>query len=193
MYDMRQLIRTLCDEGSVLELREQFAVGIITALCRIEGVPMGIIANNPSHLAGAIDSPGADKAARFIQLCDAFDLPVLSLMDCPGMMVGPEVEQTALVRHCARLFNMGSNLEVPMFGLVIRKAYGLGVQAMCGGSSLFPAAIVSWPTGEFAGMNIDGAMKLAFRREMEAISDAEERRQFYQKMVNSGYEAAKAV
>ena len=138
MYDMREVIETLADTGSVLEIREQFGAGIVTTLIRVEGKPMGLIANNPHHLAGAIDSDGADRGARFLPLCDACDLPVVSLMDCPGMMVGPEVEATALVRHCARMFNTGANLPVPMFGLVIRKAYGLGVQAMCGGSSLVP-------------------------------------------------------
>ena len=112
---------------------------------------MGVIANNPHHLAGAIDSDGADKGARFLQLCDAFDIPVLSLMDCPGIMVGPDHEKTALVRHCARMFNTGANLSVPMFGVVVRKAYGLGVQAMCGASSLVGFFTVGWPTAEFAG------------------------------------------
>ena len=171
IYDMRELIETLCDVDSVLEIRKDFGIGILTCLVRIEGVPMGLIANNPHHLAGAIDSPGSDKAARFLQLCNAFDLPVITLMDCPGMMVGPEVESTALVRHCARLFNTGANLEVPMFAMVIRKAYGLGVQAMCGGSSLVPFSCATWPTGEFAGMGIEGSIKLGQRNELEAIED----------------------
>ena len=128
MYNVRDIIETLADRDSVLEIRKDFGIGIITALIRIEGRPFGLIANNPHHLAGAIDSDGADKGARFLQLCDAFDLPVVSLMDCPGMMVGPEVEATALVRHCARLFNTGANLSVPLFGLVLRKAYGLGAR-----------------------------------------------------------------
>ena len=171
IYDMRELIETLCDVDSVLEIRKDFGIGILTCLVRIEGVPMGLIANNPHHLAGAIDSPGSDKAARFLQLCNAFDLPIITLMDCPGMMVGPEVESTALVRHCARLFNTGANLEVPMFAMVIRKAYGLGVQAMCGGSSLVPFSCATWPTGEFAGMGIEGSIKLGQRNELEAIED----------------------
>ena len=133
VYDVREVIDTMCDEGSVLELRRAFGLGMVTALARIEGKPLGIVANNPMHLAGAIDSDGSDKAARFLQLCDAFDLPVLFLCDTPGMMVGPEVEKTALVRHCSRLFVTGANLGVPFGTIVLRKAYGLGAQAMAGG------------------------------------------------------------
>jgi acetyl/propionyl-CoA carboxylase alpha subunit/acetyl-CoA carboxylase carboxyltransferase component len=193
MYDMREVIHTLADVGSVLEIREQFGVGIITAFVRIEGKPMGLIANNPHHLAGAIDSDGADKGARFLQLCDAFDLPVISLMDCPGMMVGPEVEATALVRHCARMFNTGANLSVPMFGVIVRKAYGLGVQAMCGASSLVPFFSVAWPTAEFAGMNIEGSVKLGYRDDLAAIEDPAERLELYETMVARSYERARAV
>lgn len=192
-YDMREVINTLCDIDSVLEIRAEFGVGIITALVRIEGVPMGLIANNPAHMAGAIDSPASDKGARFLQLCDAFELPILSLMDCPGMMVGPAVEQQALVRHCARLFNIGGNVTVPMFGFVLRKAYGLGVQAMCGGSSMFPSFTVAWPTGEFAGMNIEGAVKLGYRRDLEAQQDSAQRLAQYNRMVEQAYDRAKAV
>ena len=193
MYDMREVIDTLADVGSVLEIREQFGVGIITALVRVEGKPMGLIANNPHHLAGAIDSDGADKGARFLQLCDAFDLPVISLMDCPGMMVGPKVEATALVRHCARMFNTGANLSVPMFGVIVRKAYGLGVQAMCGASSLVPFFSVAWPTAEFAGMNIEGSVKLGYRDDLAAIEDPAERLELYETMVARSYERARAV
>ena len=118
LYDMREIIDTLADVDSVLEIRKEFGIGVITCFIRVEGKPMGVIANNPHHLAGAIDSDGADKGTRFIQLCDAFDIPVLSLMDCPGMMVGPDVEQTALVRHCVRMFNAGANLTTPLFGVI---------------------------------------------------------------------------
>lgn len=154
---------------------------------------MGLIANNPHHLAGAIDSDGADKGARFLQLCDAFDLPVITLMDCPGIMVGPEVEKEALVRHSCRLFNTGANLSVPMFGVILRKAYGLGVQAMCGGSSMVPFFTVAWPTAEFAGMNIEGSIKLAYRNELAEIEDPAERLARYNKMVETAYDRAKAV
>ena len=193
LYDMKEIVRTIADVGSVLEIREKFGIGVITAFIRVEGHPMGVIANNPHHLAGAIDSDGADKGARFIQLCDAFDIPVLSLMDCPGMMVGPDVEKTALVRHCVRMFNAGANLSVPLFGVVVRKAYGLGVQAMCGASALVGFFTVAWPTAEFAGMNIEGSVKLGFRKELAAIEDPEERRIEFERRVARAYENAKAI
>ena len=193
LYNMKDIIYTLADEGSVLEIREKFGIGVITAFIRVEGQPMGVIANNPHHLAGAIDSDGADKGARFIHLCDAFDIPVLSLMDCPGMMVGPDVERTALVRHCVRMFNAGANLTTPLFGVVVRKAYGLGVQAMCGASSLVGFFTVAWPTAEFAGMNIEGSVKLGYRKELAAIDDAEERRLEFERRVAGAYEGAKAI
>ncbi len=193
LYDMREIIRTVADKDSVLEIREQFGVGVITAFVRVEGRPMGVIANNPYHLAGAIDSDGADKGARFLQLCDAFDIPVLSLMDCPGMMVGPDVERTALVRHCVRMFNAGANMTTPLFGVVVRKAYGLGVQAMIGASSLVGFFTVAWPTAEFAGMNIEGSVKLGYRKELAAIEDPEERRLEFERRVERAYENAKAI
>lgn len=193
LYDMREILHTIADKDSVLEIREKFGVGIITAFIRVEGRPMGVIANNPHHLAGAIDSDGADKGARFIQLCDAFDIPVLSLMDCPGMMVGPEVEATALVRHCVRLFNAGANITVPLFCVIVRKAYGLGGQAMCGASTLIGFFTVAWPTAEFAGMNIEGSVKLGYRNELAAIADPEARRAEFDERVARAYESARAV
>ena len=193
LYDMREVIWTLADKDSVLEIREKFGVGIITAFIRIEGKPMGVIANNPHHLAGAIDSDGADKGARFLQLCDAFDIPVLSLMDCPGIMVGPDVEKTALVRHCVRMFNTGANLTTPLFGVIVRKAYGLGVQAMCGASTLVGFFTVAWPTAEFAGMNIEGAVKLGHRNVIAAIQDTDERKKEFDRRVAAAYEDARAI
>jgi acetyl/propionyl-CoA carboxylase alpha subunit/acetyl-CoA carboxylase carboxyltransferase component len=193
LYDMREIVNTIADQHSVLEIREKFGVGVITAFIRVEGRPMGVIANNPHHLAGAIDSDGADKGARFIQLCDAFDIPVLSLMDCPGIMVGPDVERTALVRHCVRMFNAGANLTTPLFGVVVRKAYGLGVQAMCGASSSVGFFTVAWPTAEFAGMNIEGSVKLGYRKELAAIEDPEERRLEFEQRVARAYEGSKAI
>jgi acetyl/propionyl-CoA carboxylase alpha subunit len=193
MYDVREVIDTLCDVDSVLEIRKDFGIGIITCLARIEGKPVGVIANNPHHLAGAIDSDGADKGARFLQLCDAFGLPVVSVMDCPGIMVGPDAEREALVRHAARMFVTGANLSVPMFGLVIRKAYGLGVQAMCGGSSQAPLFTVAWPTAEFAGMNIEGAVKLGYRNVIADLETPEERKALFDEMVAKAYENARAV
>ncbi len=170
-YDMRRAVDAVFDVGSILELRSGFGVGMITALARIEGRPVGVIANNPTHLAGAIDSDGADKAARFMQLCDAFGLPIVSLVDTPGMMVGPEVEATALVRHCSRLFVTGANITVPLVSIVTRKAYGLGAQAMMGGSTKAPLACLAWPTGEFGGMGLEGAVRLGYRKELEAATD----------------------
>lgn len=193
LYDMREIINTLADKDSVLEIREKFGIGVITAFIRIEGKPMGVLANNPHHLAGAVDSDGADKGARFMQLCDAFDIPILSLMDCPGIMVGPDVEKTALVRHACRMFNTGANLTTPLFGVVVRKAYGLGVQAMCGASAQVGFFTIAWPTAEFAGMNIEGAVKLGFRNELAAIEDADERLREFEERVARSYEGAKAV
>ena len=192
-YDVRTLIATLFDIGSVLELRRAFGLGMFTALARVEGLPVGVVANNPSHLAGAIDSDGSDKAARFLQLCDAFDIPIVTLVDTPGMMVGPAVEETALVRHCSRLFVTGANVTVPMASVVLRKSYGLGAQAMMGGSTKAPAACVAWPTGEFGGMGLEGAVRLGYRRELEAIEDAELREQSFQDRVASMYEHGKAL
>ncbi len=193
VYDVREVIDLLADTGSVLELRRHFGLGMVTALARIEGRPIGIVANNPTHLAGAIDSDGSDKAARFMQLCDAFDIPLLFLCDTPGMMVGPEVERTALVRHCCRLFVTGANLSVPFFTIVLRKSYGLGAQGMAGGSFKAPLFTVSWPTGEFGGMGLEGAVKLGYRKELEALDDPAERKALYDKMVAKMYEQGKAV
>jgi acetyl/propionyl-CoA carboxylase alpha subunit/acetyl-CoA carboxylase carboxyltransferase component len=193
IYDVRAVIETLADIDSVLELRRHFGTGIVTALVRIEGRPLGVIANTPAYLAGAIDSNGADKATRFMQLCDAFDLPILFLCDTPGIMVGPEIEKTALVRHAARMFVTGASLSVPFFTIVLRKAYGLGAQAMAGGSFKAPLFSVSWPTGEFGGMGLEGAVKLGYRNEIAAIIDPAERKAFYDKMVARIYEVGKAV
>ena len=192
-YDMREIMHTLADEDSVLEIRREFGTGVITAFIRVAGRPLGVVANNPAHLAGAVDSPGADKGARFFQLCDAFDIPTVVLMDCPGIMVGPDHERQALVRHSVRLFNIGANLTAPMFGVMVRKAYGLGVQAMIGGAASVPIFTVAWPTAEFAGMNIDGAVKLSARRELAAIEDPKERREAYDQRVSQGYESARAI
>ena len=149
---------------------------MITALVRVEGRPIGIVANNPTHLGGAIDADGADKAARFMQLCDAFDLPILFLCDTPGFMVGPEAEKTALVRHMCRMFVTGANLTVPFATIILRKGYGLGAQAMAGGSFKAPLFRVAWPTGEFGGMGLEGAVRLGYRKELEAIEDPDRAR-----------------
>jgi len=151
------------------------------------------VANVPTHLAGAIDRDGADKAARFLQLCDAFDLPVLFLCDTPGMMVGPEAERTALVRHVSRLFVIGASLSVPFFTIVLRKGYGLGAQAMAGGSFKAPFFTVSWPTGEFGGMGLEGAVKLGYRKELAALEDPAARKALFDEMVARMYEVGKAT
>jgi acetyl-CoA carboxylase carboxyltransferase component len=192
-YDVRDVIPLLADTGSVLELRRGYGFGMVTALIRIEGRPFGLIANNPLHLAGAIDSPGADKAARFMQLCDAFDIPILMLCDTPGIMVGPEIEKTALVRHASRMFVVGANVTVPVMTIVLRKAYGLGAMTMAGGSFKVPLFAVSWPTGEFGGMGLEGAVRLGYRKELEAIEDPDERERAFQEMVAASYERGKAV
>ncbi|MEY2423511.1 MAG: hypothetical protein QOI95_3578 [Acidimicrobiaceae bacterium] len=193
VYDVHAVIDTLCDTESVLELRPQFGVGIVTALVRIEGRPLGIIANNPVHLGGAIDSEGADKAARFMQLCDAFDLPILFLCDTPGFMVGPEAEKTAQVRHFSRMFVVAASMTVPFFTIILRKGYGLGAQSMAGGSFRAPVFTVAWPTGEFGGMGLEGAVQLGYRRELDAIEDPEAREVEYQRLVARAYEAGKAL
>ena len=193
VYNVRDVIHTLADTGSVLELRPDFGLGMVTAFIRIEGRPIGVVANNPTHLSGAIDSDGSDNAARFLQLCDAFDVPLLVLCDTPGMMVGPEVEKTALVRHCSRLFVTGANLTVPHVTMVLRKAYGLGAQAMAGGSFKEPFATVAWPTAEFGGMGLEGQVKLGFRNELAAIEDPVERKTRYDQLVDAAYQRGKAL
>jgi acetyl/propionyl-CoA carboxylase alpha subunit len=193
VYESRKVIETLCDSGSILELRREFAPGLITALVRIEGQPFGLIANNPMFIAGAIDGPCADKAARFLQLCDAFGLPIVSLCDTPGFMVGPEAEKTALVRHVSRLFVIGGALSVPIFTVVLRKGYGLGAQAMAGGSFHAPFFIVSWPTGEFGGMGLEGAVRLGYRKELDAEPTPEAKEALFQKMVAQSYARGKAT
>jgi acetyl-CoA carboxylase carboxyltransferase component len=193
VYDVRRIIDLVADKDSVLELRRDFGTNMITAFIRIEGRPLGLIANNPMVLGGAIDADAADKAARFLQLCDAFDIPVLSLCDTPGNMVGPDAEKTALVRHCCRLYVTGANMTVPIFSVVLRKAYGLGSQGMVGGSFHLPFFSVAWPTGEFGPMNLEGSVKLGFRKELEAVTDPAERKALFDKMVGEAYERGKAL
>ena len=193
VYDVRRAIELIADVDSVLELRRDFGIGMITALARVEGRPVGIFANNPRHIGGAIDSEAADKAARFMQLCDAHDLPIVSLCDTPGNMVGPEAEKTGLVRHCCRLYVIGANITVPVFTIVLRKAYGLGAQAMAGGGFHAPFFAISWPTGEYGGMGLEGSVKLGFRDKLEAIEDVGKRREAYEKMVAEAYERGKAL
>ena len=193
IYDVRKVVEQICDTDSVLELRAGFGLGMVTALARIEGRPVGIVANNPSHLAGAIDSDASDKAARFLQLCDAYDIPLVFLCDTPGNMVGPEAEKEALVRHCCRMFVIGANVTVPTFTIVLRKGYGLGAQGMAAGGFHAPFFTISWPTGEFGGMGLEGAVKLGRRDELMAIKDPEERMAKYEEMVAAMYAQGKAI
>jgi len=191
-YDVRAVIDTLL--GDVLELRRGFGAGIVTALARGEnGRPLGVIANNPNHLGGAIDSDGADKAARFMQLCDAFGLPILFLCDTPGFMVGPNAEKTGTVRHFSRMFLTGANLSVPTGTIVLRKGYGLGAQSMAAGGFKAPLFVVAWPTGEFGGMGLEGAVRLGLRRELDAIDDPNERERAYNAAVAAAYERGKGL
>jgi acetyl/propionyl-CoA carboxylase alpha subunit len=193
VYDMRQVIELLADHASVLELRRQFAPGLITALIRIEGKPFGLIANNPAHLGGAIDAVAGDKAARFLQLCEAHDLPIVSLCDTPGFMVGPEAEKQATVRHVSRLFVTAASLTVPFFTLVLRKGYGLGAQAMAAGSFHSPLFTAAWPTGEFGAMGLEGAVRLGFAKELAAQPDEAARQALFDKLVAKAYENGKAL
>ena len=193
VYDIRELIDILADRDSVLELRPGFGTAMVTSFIRIEGRPMGVIANNPAVISGAIDSDAADKAARFMKTCDAFQIPLLLLCDCPGIMVGPEVEKTGLVRHAARMFVIGANIEVPSYMVILRKAYGLGAQAMGGGNHRLPAFVVAWPTSEFGGMGLEGQVKLGQRARLEAIEDLAERQAAYERMVEGAYNRGKGL
>jgi acetyl-CoA carboxylase carboxyltransferase component len=193
VYDVRAVIGGLFDQDSVLELRDGFGPGMVTALARVDGRPLGVLANDPTHLGGAIDADGADKAARFLQLCDAFELPVLFLCDTPGFMVGPSAERTATVRHFSRMFLTGANLSVPTGTIVLRKGYGLGAQAMAGGGFKAPLFTVAWPTSEFGAMGLEGAVRLGMRRELEAIEDEAERERVFQTTVAAAYERGRGV
>jgi acetyl-CoA carboxylase carboxyltransferase component len=177
VHDARALLALLADERSVLELRPRFGRTILTALARVEGRPVGVIANDPRHRSGAIDADGADKAARFMQLCDAFGLPIVSLVDTPGFMVGPDSERTATVRHTSRMFVTAATLSVPFLCVIVRRAFGLGAQAMAGGSLHAPAITLAWPSGELGAMGVEGAVRLALRGELAAIEDEAEREQ----------------
>jgi acetyl-CoA carboxylase carboxyltransferase component len=190
VYDVRTVIAAIADTGSVLELRRAYGPGIVTALARIEGAPVGLIANNPAHLGGAVDADGADKASRFMKLCDAYGLPLVSLCDTPGFMVGPDAERTATVRHFARMFVTGANLAVPLVAVILRKAYGLGAQAMAGGSLKAPVAAVAWPTGELGGMGLEGAVRLGYRRELAEADDPDA---LFERLVAGAYERGKAL
>jgi acetyl/propionyl-CoA carboxylase alpha subunit/acetyl-CoA carboxylase carboxyltransferase component len=193
VYDVRAAMRGVADTGSLLELRAGFGAGIVTALARIEGRPVGLMANNPHHLGGAIDVEAADKSARFMQLCNAHGLPIVSLCDTPGFMVGPEVEAQAQVRHVCRMFMVASHLRVPFFAVVLRKGYGLGAQAMTAGGFDAPVFTVAWPTGEFGAMGLEGAVRLGFRKELAAVAEGAERDALFKELVAQQYANGEAI
>lgn len=192
-YDVRRVIETLADADTWIELRGGYGKGMITGFLRVEGRPLGLIANDPRHLGGAIDSEGAEKGGRFLQLCDAFDVPVLSLCDTPGFMVGPDSEATAAIRRGSRLFVVAAGMSVPLFAVVLRKGYGLGAQAMTGGDFSATAFTVAWPTAEFGPMGLEGAVRLGYRKELEAEVDPVAREALFQKLVGRMYQTGKAI
>ena len=192
-YDVVPVIEAIADHDSVLVLREEFAPELVTAFARIEGRPVGVIANNTRHLAGTLTSDASDKAARLLQLCEAFGLPVLSLVDTPGFMVGPDHEATGIVRHGSRLLVAAAALTVPLIAVVLRRGYGLGAQAMTGGSLHEPLLTVAWPGAHLGPMGLEGAVRLGLRKELEAIEDPEEREQRVRDMTALAQENAKAI
>jgi acetyl-CoA carboxylase carboxyltransferase component len=192
-YYVAPIIRTLADEGSVTFLRERFAPEMVTALARIDGRPVGVIANNTRVMAGAITAAGSDKAARFLQLCDAFAIPIVSLIDCPGYMVGPAAEAEGLVRRGSRLLVAGAALRVPLVAVVLRRGYGLGAQAMTGGSLHEPLLTVAWPGAHLGPMGLEGAVRLGLRKELEAITDDDEREERVRQATAAAQENAKAL
>jgi acetyl-CoA carboxylase carboxyltransferase component len=193
VYDTLAVLKGVVDSGSLLALRSGFGQGIHTALARIEGRAVGILANNPQHLGGAIDADAADKAARFMQLCDSHGLPLVSFVDTPGFMVGPEMEAQAQVRHVSRMFVVAAALRVPFFGVVLRKGYGLGAMAMTAGSFHTPVFTVAWPTAEFGAMGLEGAVKLGFRKELEAVPEGSARDALYDTLLARQYENGGAI
>ena len=193
IYDTRAVMHGLVDVGSLLELRTGFGIGIHVALARIDGRPVGVMANNPAHLGGAIDADAADKAARFMQLCDAHALPIVSLVDTPGFMVGPEIETHGQVRHVSRMFVTGASLRVPYFSIVLRKGYGLGAMAMTAGSFHAPLFNIAWPTGEFGGMGLEGAVRLGYRKELEAVPEGDARDALFEKLLAQQYQSGQAM
>jgi len=193
VYDVRAVLSGVCDADSVLEIRPGFGTAIVTALGRIDGRSVGLLANDPVHLGGAIDADAADKAARFMRLCDTHGLPIVSFVDTPGFMVGPDSESEAHVRHAGRMFVAGAHLRVPLLAVVLRKGYGLGAMAMAGGSLHAPFMTIAWPTGEFGGMGLEGAVRLGYRKELEAVAEGPERQALYDSLVSAAYERGAAL
>jgi acetyl-CoA carboxylase carboxyltransferase component len=193
VYDSRAALQGLFDTGSLLWLRTGFGLGLHTALARLEGRPVGVLASNPQHLGGAIDADAADKAARFMQLCNAHGLPLVSLIDTPGFMVGPDAEARAQVRHVSRLFVTAAALRVPFFAIVLRKSYGLGAMALAAGGLHRPVFTVAWPSGEFGAMGLEGAVRLGFRKELEAAAEGPAREALFQRLVAQQYAQGEAL
>lgn len=192
-YPVRRVIETIADTGSFLELQRIFGRGIVTGFIRLEGRPFALIANDCQQMGGAVDAQAAEKAARFLRICDALGLPVLSLTDTPGFMVGPDSEKQGAVRSMSNLFLAGAGMTVPIVAIFLRKGYGLGAMAMAGGSFVRPVYAVSWPTGEFGGMGLEGAVRLGFRKELDAVADPGERDALYQQLLARMYEVGKAT
>ncbi len=192
LYDVRAILRTVADAGSLLELRAEFGPGVITALARIGGRAVAIAASHPRHLGGALDAPACDKLARFMQLADAHGLPLVTFVDTPGFMVGPDSEKTAMVRHAGRLFVTAAALRVPVVSVVLRRGYGLGAMALTAGHFHAPVAICAWPSGEFGAMGLEGAVRLGFRKELEAAAPAE-REPLFQQLLAAAIERGQAL
>ena len=193
VYDVRAVVAGVVDAGSWLELRAGFGRAVVTGLARVGGRSVGVLANDPKRLGGAIDADAADKAARFMRLCDVHGLPIVSLVDTPGFMVGPDSEAQAHVRHSGRMFVAGAHLRVPIVAVVLRKGYGLGAMAMTGGGFHAATRIVAWPTGEFGGMGLEGAVRLGYRKELAAVAEGPERDALYDRLVAAAYERGSAI
>ncbi|MGI9133026.1 MAG: carboxyl transferase domain-containing protein, partial [Rhodoferax sp.] len=193
VYDTQLALQTLADSDSLLPLRSGFGQGIHTALARVGGRPVGLLANNPLHLGGAIDAAAADKAARFMQLCNAHGLALISLIDTPGFMVGPDAEAQAQVRHVSRMFIAAAHLRVPYLSVVLRKGYGLGAMAMAAGGFHAPLFTVAWPSGEFGAMGLEGAVRLGFRKELEAQPEGPARQALFEQLLARQYDNGSAI
>jgi len=192
-YNVRRIVETLADEGSFLELRRVYGRSVITGFMRLEGHPVGLLASDCQQMAGAVDVVASEKAARFLQLCDAFEIPIVVLTDTPGYMVGLDSERQAAVRRMSRLLVAGASVRVPMVNIILRKAYGLGAIALAGGSLVKPVYTAAWPTGEFGAMGLEGAVHLGYRKELDAVQDPEERRVLFEQLLRRMYELGKAT
>ena len=193
VYDVRSVITQIVDSDSFLELSQAYGCAVITGFARIEGRAVGVIANDCRYLGGAVNAEAAEKTAKFITLCDNFDIPIVSLCDSPGFMVGPASEEEAAVRRMAQLFIAGAKLTTPLVTIFLRKGYGLGAMAMAGGSFHKPIYSASWPSGEFGGMGLEGAVRLGYKKELEAVTEGEERDSLFNQLVDKMYERGKAT